>query len=1046
MKQKVYHLLTLAGLICSIHHSAYAQQPSEKKVTSSVADTTRHLQKLIVSVRDLLSSRSMDSVRVMINGKSEYTINGVVSFEDVTKNSTISFSKPGYYPLSKKASAEMMIVSLVKSNEDASDASIVNKGVYKTPASMFSGAAITISGNDLRKINPNSFVEALKYYVPSLNVIESNNNGSNPNTLPQINLRGANSIPYPATVANDNKTTSGVQISPSSGDFIAANTTIAGTPVILLDGVQVSLQTAVDIDMTRIQDVTVLRDASATAVYGMRGGNGVIAIQTIRPTGLVNVSITSQVQIASADVSSYHLLNAQQKSALESQVGLNTSSSNNNPANTNWLAVPLNNGVGTKNSIALSSGNNDVNYGLNASYNDIEGSMKGSNRKIADLGAYFGGHFGSFSFNNTFSYLGTNAANSPYGAYSNYVNLNPYWSPYDPATGKMTKILESDVVNGVTTNYTNPAYNATIATTDAAKYSRFSDVTNLNWVIVRGLQLNGMASISRQADELDYFLPPDNTAFANVSVNNIFTRGSYNYTTNSFLDVEGRLSLQYQHNIGKHQFFATIGENVMQTSSEAAQVLVTGFTVDQLADIAFGTGYGNLKPTGNLISTRYASTFGTFAYSYDERFQVDLSGALDYYSGLSNNPNRFGAVGLSWNIKNETFLKNVDWINRLKVRGSAGITGNQYFLSYLNRTTYNYYTDQQYIPGGSNIGTIGTGLGAYLTSYANPNLQAPQTFKQNAGLDAAFFGNRLAVSFDVYKQKTTNLILPDISVPSTGYLNYSSYQNYGGVENNGFEFSAIGTVYRATQNNFSWSIALNGIHNTDKVTSIAPFLDNLNSVNNTTADQTVPQAQYKVGYSPSAIWAVPSLGIDPKTGMEMFQKKDGSVTETWDANDKVFAGNMTPSFAGSFGTDLTFRQFAAGAYFNYQLGAKVYNQTLADMENADLTYNVDSRAASPQRWVPGMTNALYKGLSADGLITNPTYVTTRFVENDNKIQSASLTLSYALPKIIAQKILLKSMTLRFIANNAFELGGANMQRGIYYPFQRNYTTSLNANF
>ena len=185
-----------------------------------------------------------------------------------------------------------------------------------------------------------------------------------------------------------------------------------------------------------------------------------------------------------------------------------------------------------------------------------------------------------------------------------------------------------------------------------------------------------------------------------------------------------------------------------------------------------------------------------------------------------------------------------------------------------------------------------------------------------------------------------------------------------------FEFNAIGTLYRAKQNNFSWSIALNGIHNTDKVTSIAPFLDNLN---NATADQTIPQAQYKVGYSPTAIWAVPSLGIDPKTGMEMFLSKNGAITNTWNANDKVYAGDMAPSWTGSFGTDVTFRQFSAGMYFHYQIGVKVYNQTIADMENADITYNVDSRAASDQRWVPGMTNALYKGLSTNGLVSNPTY-------------------------------------------------------------------------
>jgi len=1041
MTQKVYHLLILV-LVCLICQSANAQQSGESKPTSVIA--AHVVKNITVSVKDLQTSKPIDSARVVLSGKVGYTRNGLVTIDGVAENALISVTKAGYYMQSKKISANAMEIFLVKSIEDEPDASTVNNGLYLIPVSSFSGSATTINGNDLRRVNPNNFVEAVRFFVPSLNVIVNNNNGNNPNALPQINLRGSNSFPYAATVANNNNAANGVQASPSSADFVAASTTAAGTPVILLDGIQVSLQTAADIDMTRIQSVTVLKDASATAVYGMRGGAGVIAIQTVRPKGIVNVSLTSQVQIATADISSYHLLNAQQKLAVEAKAGLINST--NSGANTNWLSMPLNTGVGTKNSLALSGGDNDVTYGLNASYNDIEGSMKGSNRKIADLGAYFGGHFGSFSFSNSFSFMGTNSANSPYGALNNYAGLNPYWNPYDPGTGKMVKILATSITGSTTVNYFNPAYNATIATTDVAKYSRFANTTNLNWVIARGLQLDGVIGFSKQSDQSDYFLPPDNTAFGNVNLNDVFTRGSYNYTTSSFTNAEGKLSLQYQRSFGKGKLLATVGENIIQTNSEAAGILVTGFTVDRMADIAFGANYGNSKPSGNQITTRYLSSFGSLAYSYDERYQVDLSGAQDYYSNTGANPTRYAAAGLSWNAANEAFLKSCNWVNGLKIRTSVGTTGNQSFLAYQNQTTYNYLTDQQYVAAGSSIATIGQGLGAYLTGFANPNLKAPQTLKMNAGLDAALFGSRLLVDFDIYQQKTTNLLLPDVSTPSTGFLNYAYYQNYGGIENKGFEFSLIANLFKAEKNNFSIDLTFNGIHNKSIITSVSPFINNLNVANNTTANQTAVQPQYIVGNSPTAIWAVPSLGIDPANGKEIFQSKAGATTENWNANDKVVAGDMTPSLTGSFGTDVTYKQFAFGMYFRYQLGAKVYNQTLADMENADLTYNVDSRAASAQRWTAGMTNALYKGISANGLLSNPTYATTRFVQNDNKIQAGSLMLSYQLPVAVAHRMGAKGLTLRLLANNAFQLGGADMQRGIYYPFQRNYTTSLNVNF
>lgn len=1048
MKQKVYCLLTLAGLICLIHQAGYAQKRGIKKTTSSVSDTTQAIQKITVSVKDLASSKLLDSVQVTLGKEQKYTTNGVVFFENKTNDSLLVFNKPGYYKTFRKVSAEKIFVSMLKTKADDSEGGFVVTSLYRTPQLSFSGSAIKVTGDDIRKINTLNFLDALKYYVPSLNVIKSNTNGSNPNALPEVRLRGVNNFPF--NVTNNNSTAAPTL---SAADFTSSNTS-SGTPVILLDGIQVSLQTALDIDMYRILDVTILKDASATAAYGMRGGNGVISIQTIKPKGGLNISITEQVNIASADLSSYQLLNAKEKLDLETQAGLFNSSLDpvflrrynqayNNGINTDWLSVPLRTGVGMKHALALSSGNDDVTYGLNASFNNIEGSMKGSNRKNTELGAYFGGRFGSFYFNNQFSYLGTNASNSPYGAFSDYAKQNAYWNPYDSFTGKMQKILEADTIGGIITNYLNPAFNATLATTNAAKYSRLSNTTNLNWIIGSGFQLNGVVGLNKQSDQLDYFLPPNHTSFGVISAENMLTRGAYQSTENSFFNVEGRVNLQYQNQFGKHAVQANIGENIMQTSSEASALTVTGFTIDRLADIAFGNGYSTLKPPTGKIVNRYASTFGRFAYSYDNRFQLDFSGTLDFYSGLGNNaPTKSGAIGISWNIQNEKFLSTIKWINLLKVRGSLGTIGNQDFLSYLNRTTYNYYTNKQYIPAGSGASTVGVGLGAYLTGYGNHNLQSPKTFKQNVGLDAVFLSNRLAVSFDVFKQKTTGLIMPDISLPSTGFLNYSYYQNYGAIESNGFEFSTMGTVYKSKKDNINWNIVVNGLYNRDKVNNIAPFIESVNNSSNIGNQQNI-QPQYQVGYAPSSIWAVPSLGLDPQTGKEIFVKKDGTTTNTWDANDKVFAGNLTPSWLGSFGTDVTFRQFSVGMYFNYQLGAKVYNYTKADIENADINYNVNHDVAFAQRWTSG-TAALYKSLSV--LFTDPTDVTTRFVEKNNKVQCATMMLGYAFPKMITDKIKTQNMSLKLIVNNAFEFGGANMEQGINYPFQRNYTISLNANF
>ncbi|WP_222536876.1 TonB-dependent receptor [Pedobacter polysacchareus] len=1022
MKLKVFGLFTLVSIYLS-PQTSFAQQ-QDPKIAKKVVDNSPQNPEVVISVKDLDNLTLVDSVRVRIGLQTNYTYSGITVFENLDKDSVVVFSKPGYYGLVKKLSRGTMSVFLQKSTE-AADGSIVNTGFYSRPNALFSGAAVTISGEELRRVNVINVFDALKYYVPSLVVSRSNLQGGDPNAIPEIRLRGTNTFPYAAAIVNNGTAKAGVQLAPSSGDYIAANILSSGSPVVIMDGNQVSLQTALDYDINRIHSVTVLKDAVATASYGMRGGNGVIVIQTLKPQrGLLNVGIVSELQIASADLSSYKLLNAKERLELENRAGFYAGDlqplyekrydqAYNKGINTNWLEIPLREGIGMKHSLNLSGGNDDMVYSVSAAYNDKQGSMKGSFRKTTELGAYFGGRFKSFSFNNQFSYLSASDANSAYGTLANYAKLSPYWSPYDPVTGKMQKVLEQVAIGKLDTSYMNPAYNTTLATTDAANYSRISNVTNMSFVFNEKLQLNGVIGINKQLDELNHFLPPNHTAFAEVAVDNLFTRGSYDYTSNAFLNVEGGLRLQYHNKFGQHEVFATAGQNLIQTSSESTGLIVQGFNVDRLADIAFGIGYLNKKPDAGKIVTRYASSFANFVYSYAERYQLDLSGANDMHSAIGGNSNaRFWAAGLSWNVQRESFMEQLTWINRLKIRASLGLTGNQYFLSYLNRTTYNYYTNQQYIPAGSGSGIIGRGLGNYLTGYANDNLQSPQTLKQNIGLDLAMFDNRLALSVDIYQQKTSKLILPDVSALSTGFVNYTYYQNSGSIANKGLEFNAVARIYKSTANNLNWNFRLNGMWNKDKVTKVAPHLLLLNKNNNTIADQTQPQAQYLIGYSPTAIWVVKSLGIDPQTGQEVFQKKDGSSTTIWDANDKILAGDLLPELTGSFGTDATFKQFSAGLYFNYQLGAKVYSQTLADRLE----------------------------------MKRPTHASTRMVQKDDRLQCGSIMLGYALPKTLANRIKAKNIGLRCIVNNAFELGGAEMERGIYYPFQRNYTFSLNANF
>lgn len=384
----------------------------------------------------------------------------------------------------------------------------------------------------------------------------------------------------------------------------------------------------------------------------------------------------------------------------------------------------------------------------------------------------------------------------------------------------------------------------------------------------------------------------------------------------------------------------------------------------------------------------------------------------------------------------------------MRLRGSIGTAGNQFFQSYLGNSYYNYYTDRQYIRAGATLGDIGVGLGAFLTGYANDDLKAPQTQKQNIGLDAVLLQNRLFIKADFYRNKTTDIVLP-VNKPaaSTGFLNFNYYDNLGAIENKGIELDVNYAILQNTAKGILWSVRVNGIHNEDRVLATSAYIDTLNKHNNSTSgDQTRPQPRYIAGQSLSGIWAVRSLGIDPATGQEKFVKADGSQSFTWDAADKVLAGDFSPTWQGSFGTSLAIKNISAGIYFNYQVGASYYNQTLADkIENADINYNVDKRAAG-NRWQRAGDVALYKPLSLNGLLTSPTYATTRFVEKSGLLNCSAISLAYSLPESIASKIKAKNAKVGFITNNVFQSGSIKGEKGIYYPFQRMYTFSVTTSF
>jgi len=1059
LTKRIVVICTTLFVLCFASKSFAQQLPPTDKVTNN-RPSTKAIDTIHIKVIDIEDGTPIENANVIVGFKSAVSnSNGQIIFEKVTIGASIVVTKAGYYTFSRKVKGNMM-VRMIRLDKNTGVATI-NNGIYERPTEHFSGAATVISGDALRKISPLSIIDALGYFDPAFIATKDNLNGDNPNNHSAYRIRGRYDFPASATIASPNNTVQqGVQINPSSADYVADNVGNPDQPIVLLDGAQVSLQTIIDMDINLVDKVTLLKDAAATAVYGVRGGNGMLLIQTKLPQkGSPRISYSGQVQIATADLSSYNLMDANQKLQFEQSAGLYASNptlyqsryyqANHNSVNTNWLKIPLQTAVSNKHTLNLETGDDDTRYGLTFSYNDATGVMKGSGRKTANFGAFISSHFKNFFFSNHLTYQKADGTNSPYGSFSDFEKQNPYWNPYDTVTGQITKIMEQYSVPGKTVNTYNPAVNGILSTANKTAYYHLANYTTINLIVGRGFDIIGIFAIGKQSDQNDFFLPPGHTLYADYAPVDFIKRGLYNQSQSSFVNMEGRLSVNYNKKIGMHQFYGTAGAAAVNTKSEAEGISLVGFTSDRLADITFGNAYSNTRPTAGQINSRLASSFANFTYSYDNRYQVEVSGNADMSSQFGKNyqyaPHWAGAV--SWNLHQEHFFHANKILDQLKIRASIGNVGTLSYQSYLGNTAYNYYTDRQYISGGSNLGTRGIGLGAYMTGLANDEQQAPQIQKMNAGIDAVLFNNKVSVRADAFYQQSKNLVLPIVSPTSTGLFNYSYYDNLGAIESRGVEFAVNAVLLQNKKKGITWNVMLNGIHTQDKIKTTSGYLDAINNANDAmTVDQTRPQPRYVAGQSLTGIWAVKSLGIDPATGKEKFLKADGSTTFLWNAADKIFAGDMNPDLQGSFGTSLMVKQFSATLYFTYQFGAYQYNQTLADkIENADVNYNVDARAAA-NRWKQAGDVALYKAISVNGMISDPTYATTRFVEKNNFINCSAVSLGYALPVVVAHKIRAQQVNFRLIGENLFSTGKNNAERGIYYPFQRRYSLSINTTF
>lgn len=903
---------------------------------------------------------------------------------------------------------------------------VVVTGVYERKKESFTGASATYKGDQLKKIGTSSVIQSLRTLDPSFKIMENTQFGSDPNTMPDIEIRGKTSV---------------AGLKEEYG-------TDPNQPLFILDGFETTLETVMNLNMNRVASVTILKDAASTAIYGSKAANGVVVIETKAPArGRLQVSYKGDFSISFADLTDYNLMNAAEKLEFERLAGVYTDGNGDNfnqlrldnlynerlknivrGVDTYWLSEPVRTGFTHKHNVYAEGGEEKIRYGLGLSYGNTQGVMKGSGRQTLEGNIDLIYRTGKFQFSNklTINYLDSE---NPAVSFQEYADANPYYMKYseDGSIGKYLYYPEEG-----TDDYpvSNPLWNASLNNYDISESFGFTNNFIFEWFILDYLRFRAKFGITKTDSDSQTRLSPLHSQFDDLEDSE---KGLYTHTSGKDLNYEGDASVTFGKLIGKkHSVNAVGGFNFSHDNTESFGYSANGFTDDMFGAPSFANNYPDGDtPSYDLNTRRAASFYLNGGYSYDDRYLLDVNYRLDGTS-LFGTDNRFRntwSAGLGWNIHNESFFRDNDFFSMLKIRGSIGNPGNQNFSSYRAFTTYMFNSS-------SNI----FGTGVIVNELGNPGLGWQETVNTDIGTDITFWGDRVNLTFDYYWKNTDPLLAIITTKGSMGVTSIA--MNAGSQKTHGWEATfKISPIYRPYEG-INWNISLNATSSRSRYANIGDSFSELNEEGKASLSGTT---RYYDGGSPTAIWAVRSAGIDPATGKELFIKKDGTYSFSYDTEDEVVVGDTEPKIEGIIGTTLYYKGLSVGAYFRYQLGGQVFNTSLFEkVENigTEDVYNNQDRRALYDRWSTTNREAYFKGIS----LVQTTSKSSRFVMDENTFTGESFYIGYEFPDRIVRKLRLGAMSVQVTMSDLFRLSSVRVERGTDYPFARTMSFSIGLTF
>ncbi|MDB5110130.1 MAG: TonB-dependent receptor plug [Mucilaginibacter sp.] len=963
------------GIICVIllfliNASAFAQN---NQVTGHVTDAT---------------GQALPGVSVKIKGSTAgavTTADGRYSITVADPAASLVFSFVGFASQEIKINGQSVID--VQMREDAKSLNEVVVIGYQTVRRRdLTGAVASVSPEEANRVTATSVAESLQGLSPGITV----RSGGAPGQQAQIDIRGVASFS-------------------------------SATPLYVIDGMIADANTTVNND--DIESIQVLKDASASAIYGSRAANGVIIITTKQgKKGAAKITFSAKYGIQKLP-KKWDVMNSSQYAAMKRQEYTNSGtpipasigSGFNAAINTDWQSLDEKTGNDQDYNVTLSGGSDDSKYLISGSYYDNQGTLKAYNFNRTSIRVNTQTKKGILTFGENILFTNTNNYHpnrgNPFYDLPQSLPTVPVQDPrfidlttnYAPLGARNPKGYSTGTSDGTDVTYATNMIAANDLSQGYNNYAKllgnaFAQLRLFDWLDYkfnigleasfdynRDLRKDGILTYAQQ-QELSY-IDEDRERYTNLLMEHTF---NFNKT------------------FGRHNINGVLGFTQQRYGRQQTDARKTGLqTFNGQALTQINSAIGTPSVIGQVLDLhKIQSYLGRVNYTFNDRYLLTASARIDQDSYFSANHRTgfFPSVAGAWRISKESFFK-ADWVNDLKINASYGVLGINTIGAFQNVGLIN--SNQRAIFGSAQTPVVG----ASQATLSNPDLRWEKRQVTNVGVDGNFFNNVLSVSVSVYHSLSKDVLL---GVPLTevlGNLEYNPPVNAGSISNKGIEFQA---TYRNSNNEFKWSVTGNFTTIKNKVESVG----NQGGVNYIQVGSTRSQ----VGYALGQWYVLKDIGIfQSQAEVNNYKRNDGTLIEpfakpgdvkfaanpngtgTINNNDRVFNGSPWPTLQTGLQFNGSYKQFSVSLQMVGVFGLKIYDdvrRTLDSYQNSNFR-----TAINP--WTPGNTNTTDPrlGLAGNdpGIASNNTPESSRWLENGSYARIRNLEIGYQLPKDLVQR-------------------------------------------